>query len=104
MMKLKPVPFDVSARRATIDYRMQDEVGTSVVCLGVLGVNAEILRRARAVNISTAEFPAICTPLQHIESVYPKNWAVDDRYRAIRHVRVNTPLNTPAETVGRRDL
>ena len=72
MMKLKPVPFDVSARRATIDYRMQDEVGTSVVCLGVLGVNAEILRRARAVNISTAEFPAICTPLQHIRVRIPE--------------------------------
>jgi hypothetical protein len=56
---------------AAIDYRMEDEVGTSVVCLGVLGVNAEILRRARAVNVVKTEFRAICTPLQHIRIRIP---------------------------------
>ena len=60
-----------SIRRAceaysAIDYRMDDEVGTSVVCLGVLGVSTEVLRRAEAVNAIKAEFKAICAPLHGI--------------------------------------
>src|ERR1700722_9339202 len=35
---------------SAIDYRMDDEVGTSVVCLGVLGVSTDLLRRAEALH------------------------------------------------------
>src|ERR1700730_4259120 len=49
---------------AAIDYRMEDEVGTSVVGLGVLGVNAEILRRALAVNFAKTEFRGVLWPRQ----------------------------------------
>jgi hypothetical protein len=65
-----------SVRRAceaysAIDYRMDDEVGTSVVCLGVLGVSTEVLRRAEAVNAIKAEFKAICAPLHGIRIRVP---------------------------------
>src|SRR5271163_4593612 len=51
---------------SAIDYRMDDEVGTSVVCLGVIGASSEIVRRAKAVNAVKAAFKAICTPLHHV--------------------------------------
>jgi hypothetical protein len=50
-----------------IDYQMEDEVGASVVCLGVLGVSTETLRRAAAVNVLKAEFKTICAPLHGIQ-------------------------------------
>jgi hypothetical protein len=56
---------------SAIDYRMDDEIGTSVVCLGVLGVNTDILRRAEAVNAAKLQFKAICTPLQGIRIRIP---------------------------------
>jgi hypothetical protein len=56
---------------STIDYRMDDEVGASTTCLGVIGTTAEILRRAKAVNAAKARFKAICTPLQHIRTRIP---------------------------------
>jgi len=56
---------------AAIDYQMEDAVGTSVVCLGVLGVSAEILRRAVAVNTLKAEFKALCAPLHSIQIRIP---------------------------------
>ena len=68
---------DVSAARlcceaySTIDYRMDDEVGTSIVCLGVVGATSEILRRAKTVNTAKARFKAICTPLQRIRTRIP---------------------------------
>ena len=56
---------------AAIDYQMEDEVGTSVVCLGVMGVSADTLKRAAAVNALKAEFKAICTPLHGIQIRIP---------------------------------
>jgi len=41
------------------------------VCLGVLGVGADILRRAAAVNTLKAEFKAICAPLHGIQIRVP---------------------------------
>lgn len=52
---------------SAIDYQMEDEVGTSLVCLGVLGVSADILRQAQSVNALKAEFKAICAPLHGIQ-------------------------------------
>jgi hypothetical protein len=56
---------------STINYRMDDEVGLSVVCLGVIGANAEILRLAEAVNRAKANFIAVCAPLQDIFTRIP---------------------------------
>jgi len=56
---------------SAIDYRMEDEVGTSIVCLGVLGVSTEIFNRAEAVNVAKAKFKAICTPMQGIRIRIP---------------------------------
>jgi hypothetical protein len=56
---------------SAIDYQMDDEIGTSVVCLGVLGVSTEIRRRAEAVNAAKGKFKAICTPLQGIRIRIP---------------------------------
>src|SRR5258708_3229419 len=53
---------------STIDYGMEDDV---IVCLGVVGVNAETLKRAHAVNTAKANFKALCTPLQGIRIRIP---------------------------------
>jgi hypothetical protein len=50
---------------------MDDEIGTSVVCLGVLGVSTDLLRRAEVVNTAKLKFKAICTPLQGIRIRIP---------------------------------
>jgi hypothetical protein len=52
---------------SSIDYEMEDEVGSSVVCLGVVGVNTDILRRAAAVNDLKAKLKAVCAPLHGIQ-------------------------------------
>ena len=66
-------PFNLSLRGtySTIDYAMEDIVGSSVVCLGVIGVSAEVLKRAEAVNAAKSAFKQICIPLQHIRTRIP---------------------------------
>jgi hypothetical protein len=54
-----------------IDYDMEDAVGSSVVCLGVAGVSAEVLKRAIAVNAAKAAFREVCVPLQAIRTRVP---------------------------------
>ena len=49
---------------SSIDYKMDDDVNQSPVCLGIVGVNAETLKRARAVNAAKAQLRDLCTPLQ----------------------------------------
>jgi hypothetical protein len=56
---------------STIDYKMDDDVNESPVCLGVLGVNADTLKRAHAVNAAKLKFKALCTPLQGIRIRIP---------------------------------
>ena len=51
---------------SAIDYKMEDAVNQSPICLGVVGVNADTLKRAAAVNTAKAKFKALCTPLQGI--------------------------------------
>jgi hypothetical protein len=72
---------------SAIDYGMDDEVGTSVVCLGVVGVSTEILRRAEAVNSAKVEFKKICTPLQGIRIRIPVKGAASPT-KAIPALRV----------------
>jgi hypothetical protein len=54
-----------------INYRMDEQVGSSVVCLGVAGISAEILRKADAVNAAKAKLKAVCSPLQGISTRIP---------------------------------
>lgn len=67
----------ISATRAvcnaysTIDYQMEDEVNDSIVCLGVIGVNADTVKRAVSVNAAKAKFKEACTPLQGIRVRIP---------------------------------
>ena len=56
---------------STIDYGMQDEVNESLVCLGVIGVNADTIKRAEAVNTAKLKFKAVCAPLQNLRVRIP---------------------------------
>jgi hypothetical protein len=72
---------------SAINYQMDDEVGTSVVCLGVLGVSPEVLRRAEAVNDIKAELKALCAPLHRIQVRIPVKGETSPT-RAISAMRV----------------
>jgi hypothetical protein len=72
---------------AAIDYAMDDAVGSSVVCLGVLGVSSDIFRRAEAVNTAKASFKEVCAPLQHIRVRIPVKGDAEPT-RAIPLIRV----------------
>jgi hypothetical protein len=56
---------------STIDYEMTDDVNQSPVCLGLIGVNADTLKRAQTVNTAKAKFKDACTPLQGIRIRIP---------------------------------
>jgi hypothetical protein len=69
-------PAATAARRAceayaAIDYQTHDDAETSVVCLGVIGANTEILRKAQAVNKAKDEFKTLCSPLHRIQVRIP---------------------------------
>jgi hypothetical protein len=56
---------------STIDYEMDDDVNQSPVCLGIIGVNTDTLKRAHAVNAAKAKFKDACTPLQGVRVRIP---------------------------------
>jgi hypothetical protein len=56
---------------STIDYRMEDDINSSAVCLGVIGVNADTLKKAQAVNTAKEQFKALCAPLQGVRIRIP---------------------------------
>jgi len=78
---------EICAAYSTIDYGMEDEVGSSIVCLGVAGVSADVLKRAGAVNAAKATFRAICTPLKQIRTRVPVK-DEDSPTKAISVIRV----------------
>jgi hypothetical protein len=61
----------ICAAYSTIDYGMQDEVNESLVCLGIIGVNTDTLKKAAAVNAAKTKFKDACTPLQGIRIRIP---------------------------------
>ena len=65
-----------------IDYRTHDAAETSVVCLGVIGVSADVMQRAQRVNESKALFKALCAPLRRVMVRIP----VKDQKSATRPV------------------
>jgi hypothetical protein len=56
---------------AAIDYQTHDDAETSLVCLGVIGASAEILRKAQAANKAKEEFKALCAPLHRVQVRIP---------------------------------
>jgi hypothetical protein len=57
---------------SAINYEMNDEVGDSVVCLGVIGAQSEVLKRAQAVNEAKAALKALFAPLQRVRVRVPE--------------------------------
>jgi hypothetical protein len=66
-----------AARRAAItayqaiEYAMEDEANASPVCLGVLGVPADIVKRALAVNAAKTALQAAIAPIRHQRTRVP---------------------------------
>jgi hypothetical protein len=56
---------------AAIDYQTHEDEEASVVCLGVIGTTADILRKAQAVNKAKEEFKALCAPLHRVQVRIP---------------------------------
>jgi hypothetical protein len=56
---------------SAINYEMDDEITDSVVCLGVIGAQSEVLKRAQAVNEAKAALKALFAPLQRIRIRVP---------------------------------
>jgi hypothetical protein len=56
---------------SAIDYRMEDAVGESVTCVGVIGAGAQVLRLAVSVNVAKAALKNVCAPLQGIRIRVP---------------------------------
>ena len=61
----------ICAAYSTIDYGMQDEINESLVCPGIIGVNADTIKRAAAVNAAKLNLKDACTPLQGIRVRIP---------------------------------
>jgi hypothetical protein len=54
-----------------IDYEMTDEIGDSVVCLGLIGVQSEVLKRAESVNEAKMALKTLFSPLQRVRVRVP---------------------------------
>jgi hypothetical protein len=72
---------------ASINYATHDDAETSIVCLGVAGVSADVLKRAEAVNTAKAALRTICAPLQRINMRVPVK-GDDGPTKAIPVIRV----------------
>ena len=60
-----------SAAYAAIDYGIEDSIGTSAVCLGVIGASSDIFHRALAVNDAKFALKEVSMPLQHVRIRVP---------------------------------
>ena len=72
---------------ASINYAMQDAANISIVCMGVAGVAADVLKRAEALNTAKADLKATCAPLQRITLRVPVK-GEDGPTKAIPAIRV----------------
>jgi hypothetical protein len=68
---------------------MDDEIGDSVVCLGVIGVQAEVLKRAHAVNAAKAALKALFAPLQRVRIRVPVKGSQTKAIPALRVILRN---------------
>lgn len=74
---------------SAIDYEMEDEVGDSVVCLGVIGVKADVLKLAHAVNDAKAELKTLFAPLQRVRIRIPVKHSTTKAITALRVILRN---------------
>jgi hypothetical protein len=74
---------------SAIDYRMDDEVGDSVVCLGVIGAQSEVVKRAQAVNEAKAALKALFAPLQRVRIRVPVKGSQTKAISALRVILRN---------------
>jgi hypothetical protein len=72
---------------ASINYATHDDAETSIVCLGVAGVSADVLKRAEAANTAKAALREICAPLQRVNMRVPVK-GDDGPTKAIPVIRV----------------
>jgi hypothetical protein len=61
----------ICAAYSTIDYGMKDEINESLVCLGIIGVNADTIKRAASVNTAKAKFKNAALPCRASASRSP---------------------------------
>jgi hypothetical protein len=69
---------------SAIDYEMDDEIGDSVVCLGVIGAPTDVVKRAKAVNAAKAELKALFAPLQRVRIRVPVKGSTTKAIPALR--------------------
>jgi hypothetical protein len=69
---------------SAIDYEMDDEIGDSVVCLGVIGTPADVVKRAQAVNVAKAALKALFAPLQRVRIRVPVKGSTTKAIPALR--------------------
>jgi hypothetical protein len=69
---------------SAIDYEMDDEIGDSVVCLGVIGTPADVVKRAQAVNVAKAALKAVFAPLQRVRIRVPVKGSTTKAIPALR--------------------
>jgi hypothetical protein len=69
---------------SAIDYEMDDEIGDSVVCLGVIGAQTDVVKRAQAVNAAKAELKALFAPLQRVRIRVPVKGSTTKAIPALR--------------------
>jgi len=50
---------------------MDDAIGDSVVCLGLIGASSDVVKRALAVNAAKAALKALFAPLQRVRIRVP---------------------------------
>ena len=74
---------------SAIDYEMDDAVGDSVVCLGVIGVQSEVLKRAQAVNAAKIALKALFAPLQRVRIRVPVKGSTTKAIPALRVILRN---------------
>jgi hypothetical protein len=72
---------------SAINYAVDDTVGSSVVCLGVIAVPTDILRRAQAVNAAKSALKEICAPLRGLRIRIPVKGA-EGPTKAVAALRV----------------
>jgi hypothetical protein len=69
---------------SAINYEMDDEIGDSIVCLGIIGAPSDVVKRALAVNAAKAELKALFAPLQRVRIRVPVKGSTTKAIPALR--------------------
>jgi hypothetical protein len=71
---------------SAINYEMNDAIGDSVVCLGVIGAPSDVVKRAQAVNAAKASLKALFAPLQRVRVRVPDKGSQTKAITALRAI------------------